>query len=51
MLVVRPHGVGAWFLPGGLVEPGESLAEAAAREVPRRLGSWLMWRIFDLRWW
>lgn len=38
MLVVRPHGVPVWFLPGGLVEPGESLREAAAREAAEEVG-------------
>lgn len=38
LLVVRPHRVPVWFLPGGLVEPGESLAEAAAREANEEVG-------------
>ncbi len=29
LLVVRPHDVDVYFLPGGLVEAGDSLAEAA----------------------
>jgi 8-oxo-dGTP diphosphatase len=33
ILAVRPHGVSAYFLPGGLPEPGETLAQATAREV------------------
>lgn len=33
LLVVRPHDVSVWFLPGGLLEPGESLERAATREV------------------
>jgi len=38
LLVVRPHDVDVWFLPGGLPEGGESLAEAAAREVAEEIG-------------
>lgn len=38
MLVVRPHGVPVWFLPGGLVEAGESLGEAAVREAMEEVG-------------
>lgn len=38
MLVVRPHGIGVYFLPGGLVEPGETLAQAAAREAAEEVG-------------
>lgn len=33
VLGVRPRGVDSYFLPGGVPEPGETLAEAAAREV------------------
>lgn len=33
VLAVRPRGGSPYFLPGGLPEPGETLAEAAAREV------------------
>jgi 8-oxo-dGTP diphosphatase len=29
----RPPGVGLWSIPGGKVEPGESLQEATRREV------------------
>jgi 8-oxo-dGTP pyrophosphatase MutT (NUDIX family) len=38
MLVVRPHGVPVWFFAGGLVEAGESLGEAAAREAMEEVG-------------
>lgn len=33
LLAVRPHDVSVWFLPGGLLEPGESLERATTREV------------------
>jgi 8-oxo-dGTP diphosphatase len=38
LLVVRPHGQAAFFLPGGVPEPGETLEEAAAREVAEEVG-------------
>ncbi len=34
----RGAGAGLWSLPGGRVEPGESLAAAAAREVMEEVG-------------
>lgn len=34
----RPPALGSWTLPGGRVEPGESPAEAAAREVKEETG-------------
>jgi len=34
----RPPGAGLWTVPGGKVEAGETLAEAAAREVLEETG-------------
>lgn len=34
----RPPGKGIWAIPGGLVEVGESLAEAVAREMAEETG-------------
>jgi len=33
-----PEGIGAWFTVGGGVEPGESLVQAALREVAEETG-------------
>lgn len=41
VLVIRrgkPPGLGNWSIPGGKVEPGESLAEAVVREVREETG-------------
>jgi len=38
LLVVRPLGVDVWFLPGGLVDPGETPAMTAAREATEEVG-------------
>ena len=38
VLVVRAEGSDAFYLPGGKPEPGETHAEAAAREVGEEVG-------------
>lgn len=38
LLVVRTVGKAAFFIPGGTPEPGETLAETAAREVAEETG-------------
>lgn len=38
VLAVRPRGLDVFFLPGGVPEPGETYAEAAAREVMEEVG-------------
>ncbi len=38
MLTVRKNGTTKFMLPGGKLEPGESAAEAAVREVAEELG-------------
>jgi len=38
LLVVRTDGADAFYVPGGKPEPGESYAEAAAREVEEETG-------------
>jgi len=38
ILLMRRADNGCWGLPGGYVEPGESVAEAAAREVLEETG-------------
>lgn len=38
LLVVRPHGQDAYFLPGGLPEHAETLEEATVREVAEEVG-------------
>lgn len=35
----KPPGAGVWSLPGGLVEPGETLEAAALRELFEEVGS------------
>ncbi len=34
----KPPGVGLWTVPGGRLEPGETLAQAVAREVQEETG-------------
>ncbi len=34
----RPPGLGRWSVPGGRVEPGETLAEAVVRELAEETG-------------
>jgi mutator protein MutT len=34
----RPPGVGLWTVPGGKLEPGETIVEAVAREVREETG-------------
>jgi 8-oxo-dGTP diphosphatase len=34
----RPPGAGLWTVPGGRIEPGETAAEACAREVAEETG-------------
>ncbi len=38
VLAVRPRGSGVFFLPGGVPEQGETLAQATAREVREEVG-------------
>jgi 8-oxo-dGTP diphosphatase len=38
LLVVRPHGQDAFFLPGGVPEPLETLEETTVREVAEEVG-------------
>jgi len=38
LLLTRRADNGEWCLPGGAVDPGESLAEACAREVREEIG-------------
>lgn len=38
VLLVRDRGASFWYLPGGHLEPGETLPECAAREVYEETG-------------
>lgn len=37
LLLVRPRGKGAFYLPGGKIEPGETDTEALGREIQEEL--------------
>jgi 8-oxo-dGTP pyrophosphatase MutT (NUDIX family) len=45
----RPDGEGAWFTIGGGVEPGETMAQAAAREITEETG-WLEFELGPVLW-
>ncbi|XP_050433422.1 uncharacterized protein LOC126841146 [Adelges cooleyi] len=38
LLVVKDHGLPLWKLPGGYIEPGENIGDAAVREVLEETG-------------
>lgn len=55
LLLVRRHDDGLWALPGGITDPGETLAESACRELAEETGLVgtvrALWGLFDSRLW
>ena len=55
LLLVRRRDDGLWALPGGITDPGETLAESACRELAEETGLvgtvQALWGLFDSRLW